>query len=315
MADDCLGDIAALEKSFVEQGYREGFHIFAHAGHQSQAPAQQFFRQFFADIALVAEQLADKTLGQRGHRSRIADIARGQFERDDLTPMIEHQMQLEAEKPAHAGFSPSGQTRKNPVFGDPPVVTDRESGTVDVIDVGFLSHTAGQKKSQQSPHSFGERDEAFIAGRMPKIRAQELKNDAIVERLEVLELRTVIEHHKRHDFAVAKTGLRSMLAVRRVTIGHKIGLPLRPDLLAKVVKFAKSLHKPIEHPGLHTSCWFGSLESLKIHKMLIPSNPVTRVRLERATDLTKIVTTVVLVWLTGAAAVPDLTLIIFVDAH
>src|ERR1700744_4595410 len=68
-----------------------------------------------------------------------------------------------------------------------------------------------------------------------------------------------------------------MLAVRRVTIGHKIGLPLRPDLLAKVVKFAKSLHKPIEHPGLHTSCWFGSLESLKIHKMLIPSNPKTRV--------------------------------------
>src|SRR6201994_1692433 len=277
MADDCLGNIAAIEEGFVEQGYREEFHIFAHAGHQRQAPAQQFFRQFFADIALVAKQLADKTLGQRGHRSRIADIARGQFKRDDLALMIEHQMQLEAEEPAHAGFSPGGQTRENPVFGDPPVVTDRESGTVDVIDVGFLSHTAGQKKSQQGPHSFGERDEAFIAGRMPKIRAQELKNDAIVERLEVLELRTVIEHHKRHDFAVAKTGLRPMLAFRRVTIGHKIGLPLRPDLLAKVVKFAKSLHEPIEHPDLHTLYWFGSLESLKFHKMLIPSNPVTRV--------------------------------------
>jgi hypothetical protein len=60
MADDCLGNIAAIEKGFVEQGYREGFHIFAHAGHQRQASAQQFFRQFFADIALVAEQLADQ---------------------------------------------------------------------------------------------------------------------------------------------------------------------------------------------------------------------------------------------------------------
>src|SRR6201993_681488 len=112
---------------------------------------------------------------------------------------------------------------------------------------------------------------------MPKIRAQELKNDAIVERLEVLELRTVIEHHKRHDFAVAKTGFRPMLAFRRAAIGHKIGLPFRPDLLAKVVKFAKSLHEPIEHAGLHTLCWFGSLESLKIHKTVIPSNPITRV--------------------------------------
>src|SRR6201994_853508 len=177
--------------------------------------------------------------------------------------MIEHQMQLEAEEPAHAGFAPGGQTRENPVFGDPPIVTDRESGTVDVIDVRFLSHPAGKKKSQQGPPSFGERDKAFRAGRMPKIRAQELKNDAIVERLEVLELRTVIEHHKRHDFAVAKTGFRPLLSFPRAALGHKIGPPFPPDLLEKVVKFPKSPHEPIEHPGLHTLCWFGSLESLK----------------------------------------------------
>jgi hypothetical protein len=59
-------------------------------------------------------------------------------------------MQLEAEEPAHAGFPPGGQTRENPVCGDPPVVTDRKRGTVDVIDVGFLSHTAGKKRASKA---------------------------------------------------------------------------------------------------------------------------------------------------------------------
>ena len=51
--------------------------------------------------------------------------------------MIEHQMQLEAEEPPHAGFSPGGQTRKNPVFGDPPVVTDRERGSY-ILDKSMI---------------------------------------------------------------------------------------------------------------------------------------------------------------------------------
>ena len=56
----------------------------------------------FAEIALVAEKLAGEILRELLHRYGIMDIAWGELERHDFIEVIEHQVQLEAEEPAHA---------------------------------------------------------------------------------------------------------------------------------------------------------------------------------------------------------------------
>ena len=55
----------------------------------------------FLPIAFVAEELADQGFGQGRHGFDIRHITRCDFECDDLVELVEHQMQLEAEEPAH----------------------------------------------------------------------------------------------------------------------------------------------------------------------------------------------------------------------
>jgi hypothetical protein len=48
MADDGLGDVASVQKSFVEERNRPRFHVSANAGHEDKTAAQQVVRQFSA---------------------------------------------------------------------------------------------------------------------------------------------------------------------------------------------------------------------------------------------------------------------------
>ena len=75
-------------------------------------------REAFADVAFVAEQFSDQVAGQLRHRRGVMDVAGRQCKRDDLSFMIEHQMQLEAEEPASAGLATPGQAGKHLVAVD-----------------------------------------------------------------------------------------------------------------------------------------------------------------------------------------------------
>jgi hypothetical protein len=59
-----------------------------------------------ADIALVAEQLAGQLPGQRRDRRGVMD--RGQLQGDNFIIVVEDEVQLEAEEPAH--LAALGQT-------------------------------------------------------------------------------------------------------------------------------------------------------------------------------------------------------------
>src|SRR3954467_3379471 len=66
MADDGLGHVARIEQGFILQRYGQRLHILADAGEQRKAATQQVFGQLLADIALVAEQLADQVSAGTG---------------------------------------------------------------------------------------------------------------------------------------------------------------------------------------------------------------------------------------------------------
>ena len=109
---------------------------------------QQFPGQFFAEIALIAEQFADKIFGQGGYGSGIGHIARCQLESDNFIQIIEHQMKFEAKKPAHRSLAASGQFGKGFVLPAPAVMTHRKSGGVNVVDTRFLPQLRQQERHQ-----------------------------------------------------------------------------------------------------------------------------------------------------------------------
>src|SRR3569623_2413364 len=102
-------------------------------------------REVLADVAFVAEQFAEQVPGQVWHRRGVTDVAGRQGERDDLTLMIEHQMQLEAEEPARAGLAAPGQAGNHPLAVDPPRVTHRQWWAVDIVEARPSPHPREQE--------------------------------------------------------------------------------------------------------------------------------------------------------------------------
>src|SRR3954471_4796113 len=97
---------------------------------------------------------------------------------------------------------------------------------------------------------FGQSDEARIAGDLGKGRAQQGENDALVERLEVPEMRAVIQHQDGHDLAVSQPRLWPALLGRLGLLAQQLRLPMRAKGLAKIVELAEILHEPVEHRRL-----------------------------------------------------------------
>src|SRR4051812_19267306 len=103
------------------------------------------------------------------------DVAGCQCKRDDLSFMIEHQMQLEAEEPASAGLATVGQTGKHLVAVDATRVTHRQRRAVDVVDPCPSSHPGEQKDRQWHPDVVGQRNEACVTGALGKAKRSRVR--------------------------------------------------------------------------------------------------------------------------------------------
>src|ERR1700753_2828198 len=162
--------------------------------------------------------------------------------------MIKHQMQLETKEPARACFAARGQSFKHLVAADPAIVAHDERRAVDVINVRFAPHAAGEKKDQKRPYAFRQRYKTPVARSPAEIRAEHAKHNAVIKRLEVLEARAVVQNQERHDLAVAEAAFRPMFPVWRLAVRHQRGFPLRLNRLAKIVRHCWRSRRAV--PGL-----------------------------------------------------------------
>ena len=142
--------------------------------------AQQVFGQLLADIALVAEQLADQVAGQRRDRRGVMDVARGQLQGDDFIVGVEDEVQLEAEEPAHRGLAALGQIGKHLVPANAMIVATEGRG-VDVIDPGPSPQVADEEDHQRHKDTFLQGDEVLIARHAGKGAAQQRLGEAVIE--------------------------------------------------------------------------------------------------------------------------------------
>jgi hypothetical protein len=115
-------------------------HLFAQLGDQVQSLGdQQVLGQWLREIAFVAKKLAHQAFHQLGNRMPIIDIARGQAKGQDLTLIVDDQVQLEAVEPAHRGLATSSTPVKDAMGVNASVMADGKRGGIDEADARTLT--------------------------------------------------------------------------------------------------------------------------------------------------------------------------------
>lgn len=109
---DGFYDASLAQHHPVVERYQLVFHIHPQSCHQLYPVLEQAVEQFLRDIPLVGKQLAIQPFCQYLEHLRIlvAHVCPGKQERDNLTPIIASQMQLEAVAPTHCPLAIGGNT-------------------------------------------------------------------------------------------------------------------------------------------------------------------------------------------------------------
>src|SRR5437773_2095770 len=92
---------------------------------------QQVLGQRLGEIAFIPKELADESCGELGNGVPIIDVAWGEAKGQQLTLIVDDQVQLEAEEPAHRGLATCSAPSKDPMGVNAGIVTDGKGSGVD----------------------------------------------------------------------------------------------------------------------------------------------------------------------------------------
>src|SRR3954469_12508274 len=73
-----------------------------------QAALPERVEHLAADVALVGVELACQVPGDLIEHAAVGDVPRGDLQRHDLALVVDHEVQLEAEKPSHGSLAAGG---------------------------------------------------------------------------------------------------------------------------------------------------------------------------------------------------------------
>src|ERR1700712_1436734 len=121
-----LDEKAFAEHDFVIHGHQIILHISTDTCDEMQATPPEFLEQCFVDITFVGKSLAREVPCYIVHHGSVVCVARSDFQGHDLALMIDDEVQLEAEKPPHAGLAAGGQAIEDFMAMDAAIVTDGE---------------------------------------------------------------------------------------------------------------------------------------------------------------------------------------------
>src|SRR3954467_7436867 len=87
------------------RGHQVVPHVAADTRNEVQAALPECLEQVLTDIAFVGVELADQVPGDRIQHGAVGGVTGGDLHRHDLALVVDDEMQLEAEKPPHAGLA------------------------------------------------------------------------------------------------------------------------------------------------------------------------------------------------------------------
>ena len=113
------------QQDAIGQGHRQTvLGIRSELGYQldTESLTQQIIKRL-GDVALVAKNLSEQLADQSWNRLTVINVTGRQHNIEQFTPIIDDQVQLEAEKPTGGSLFPTSQPGKNLVRGDTLIET------------------------------------------------------------------------------------------------------------------------------------------------------------------------------------------------
>lgn len=230
-----LQDRTVTQQQLIGQIHQPVLHVRFEMGNELNALLPQLLKQGLRQVALVPEQLAKHAFDHSRNRFAIIGIARRQAAGDDLSPIIDDQMQLEAEKPIHRVPTPGSQAIKDRMLANAAVVAHRQWGRVNETDAGAVPETVLQVGAQRHQHARHELHEAAVAHQAWKFRSQLHLHIRGVVGLEVSETHLMKVDQDRHDFTLVQ--LPGPLSLP-LPAGELFRLPARCEALPEIIDMA-----------------------------------------------------------------------------
>ena len=125
---DGFDDEALAQHDLVSHGHQVVPHVPADTSNEVQAALPECLEQVLTDIAFVGVELADQVPGDLIQHGAVGGVAGGDFQGHDLALVVDDEVQLQAEKPPHAGLATRGQAIEDLVTVDAAIVTDGKLG-------------------------------------------------------------------------------------------------------------------------------------------------------------------------------------------
>lgn len=109
-------------------------HVLAQSRDEMESLFKEQLRQGGGDVPTICKQLASQSLHHSGNGRPIIHIARRQTTGQQITTIIDRQVQLEAVKPAHTGLAASCIESLDAMLPDAFGITDDQRSRVNEAD-------------------------------------------------------------------------------------------------------------------------------------------------------------------------------------
>lgn len=240
LIDDGLDERSFPEQQSVQQAHQARLHLLLGLGDQFDPLSKEKIEERLRDIAFVGEDLAKQMLEQIRNGRTIIHLARGQGEVEQIAFVIDHEMQLETEEPAHAGVPTLGDAGEDLMLLDAGVVADRQVRGVHEGDAAALVGSAqrAQVAEQRDEHGGDALDEAMVADQARELFVPVLADMGEVEGLEVAVVALVEGDQDGHDLALTEAALTLSSAIVRL---NQVRLEGGQELLAEVIDVAEQV--------------------------------------------------------------------------
>lgn len=118
LVDDGLNDGSFAHQPLVAQVHQAVGHVLTQPRDEVESLLKKQLGERSGDVASVANEFAAQSLDQERNRTAIIHISWSQATGQQLSLVIDRQMEFEAKEPAHSRLAASGLSCKDPVLTD-----------------------------------------------------------------------------------------------------------------------------------------------------------------------------------------------------
>ena len=161
---DGFDDESTTQQELVPKRHQPVFHVGSQSRDELNTLVPQRLSVLDANIAFVTKQFAEEVSGQRQQGFPVVGIARGQSKGQNLSQIVDGEMQLEPEEPAHGGLAALCQSSEHLMPADAFIVTNPKRRGVDEAHARAPSGRAFEISAQGHQRGWNPFHETVIAG-------------------------------------------------------------------------------------------------------------------------------------------------------